>query len=108
MPVLLGLSLLSGVISLILLRRESRTRLFILTALATLCVLAVIVLTRLVNVPINDALMTWSATAPPPNLAELWTPGEKVHTIRTILSLVGFACLVFPATTRPLRTTSYY
>jgi len=108
MPVLLGLSLLSGVVSLILLRRESRTQLFIFTALATLCVLVVIVLTRVVNVPINDALMTWNATAPPSNLAELWAPWEKVHTIRTVLSLVGFACLVFPSTNRPLRTTSYY
>ena len=108
MPVLLGVSLLSGVISLILLRRESRTSMFIFSALATLCVLAVIVMTRLVNVPINEALMTWSATAPPPNWQELWAPWERVHTIRTVVSLIAFACLVFPATNRPLRTTSYY
>lgn len=108
MPVLLGVGLLSGLISLLLLRRERKTVLFTFTAVATLCVLAVIVMTRLVNVPINEALMTWSTTAPPENVMQLWAPWEKIHTIRTVVSLIGFACLVFPATNRPHKTTSYY
>lgn len=108
MPVLVGVSLLTGLLSLFLLRRERRTVLFTFTAIATLCVLAVVVMTRLVNIPINEALMTWSRTSPPENLMQLWAPWEKIHTIRTVVSLIGFACLVFPATNRPLRTTSYY
>lgn len=78
---------------------------FIFTAIATLCVLAVIVMTRLVNVPVNEALMTWRITAPPQNLMELWAPWEKVHTIRTVVSMIGFVCLIFTATTHHPNTT---
>ena len=94
MPILLFTSLLTGVISLVLLRRELRTRTFLFTAVATLCTLIVIVLTRSVNVPINEALMTWQVSSPPPNVMELWAPWEKIHTIRTIISLVGFSSLL--------------
>lgn len=100
MPVLLVVSLMSGAITLLLLRRDYKSSHFIFTAIATLCVLAVIVMTRLVNVPVNEALMTWSRTTPPQNLMELWAPWEKAHTIRTVVSLIGFASLVFAATTR--------
>lgn len=93
MPILLFTSLLSGVVSLGLLRRELRTKTFAFTAVATLCTLVVIVLTRMVNVPINEALMTWQASSPPPNVMELWSPWEQTHTIRTIISLIGFSSL---------------
>lgn len=94
MPILLFTSLLSGLISLVLLRRELRTKTFLFTAVATLCTLIVIVLTRSVNVPINEALMTWQASSPPPNVMELWSPWEQIHTIRTIVSLIGFSSLL--------------
>ena len=94
MPILLFTSLLTGVISLVLLRRELRTKTFLFTAVATLCTLIVIVLTRSVNVPINEALMTWQVSSPPPNVMELWSPWEQTHTIRTIVSLIGFSSLL--------------
>ena len=94
MPILLFTSLFTGVISLVLLRRELRTKTFVFTAVATLCTLIVIVATRLVNVPINEALMTWQASSPPPNVMELWSPWEQIHTIRTIVSLIGFSSLL--------------
>jgi uncharacterized membrane protein len=94
MPILLFTSILTGLISLVLLRRDLRTKTFLFTAVATICTLIVIVLTRSVNVPINEALMTWQASAPPPNVMELWAPWEKIHTIRTIVSLVGFSSLL--------------
>ena len=105
MPVLIIGSLLSGAVSLVLLRRDYKSSQFIFTAIATLCVLAVIVMTRLVNVPVNEALMTWRVAAPPQNLMELWAPWERVHTIRTVVSMIGFVCLAFVATTRHSNTT---
>jgi uncharacterized membrane protein len=105
MPVLIVVSLLSGVITLVLLKRDYKSSQFIFTAIAMLCVLAVIILTRLVNVPINEALMTWRINAPPQNLNELWAPWEKAHTIRTVVSMIAFVCLVFAATTRNSRPT---
>jgi uncharacterized membrane protein len=97
MPLLLIVSLLSGLISLVLLRRDYKGRAFIFTAIATLCTLFVIVLTRTVNVPVNEALMTWNVTSPPPNVMQLWSPWEKAHTIRTIVSLLGFSSLLIAA-----------
>jgi hypothetical protein len=94
MPILLLVSLLSGLISLFLLRRDYRNKIFIFTILATLATLFVIVLTRLVNVPINEALMTWQVSSPPANVMELWAPWEKAHTVRTIVSLLGFSSLI--------------
>ena len=94
MPILLGVCLLSGLISLLLLRRNVKSKTFIFTVVATLCTLFVIVLTRAVNVPVNEALMTWQASSPPPNVMELWSPWEQAHTIRTIVSLIGFSSLL--------------
>ena len=94
MPILLFTSLLSGLISLVLLRRELKTKTFVFTLIATLATLSVVVLTRAVNIPINEALMTWQASSPPPNVMELWSPWEKIHTIRTIVSVIGFSSLL--------------
>ena len=95
MPVLLVVSLLSGAITLVLLRREYKSSQFVFTAVATLCVLAVIVMTRSINVPLNETLMTWQASSPPENLMQLWAPWEGSHTIRTVISLIGFASLSY-------------
>jgi uncharacterized membrane protein len=98
MPVLLVGSVLAGVLSLILLRRNYKSRLFIFTMIATLCTLGVIVLTRLINVPINETLMTWQVSSPPENVMQLWAPWEGSHTIRTVIALLGFASLAWAET----------
>jgi uncharacterized membrane protein len=59
-------------------------------ALVFACAFAV---TRIVNFPINDALMTWDAASPPVNLREQWVPWEKAHTERAILATAAFALL---------------
>jgi hypothetical protein len=100
MPVLFTVSILAGVTSTFLLRRNYKSKDFIFTVIATLCTLAIVVMVRLVNVPINEALMTWSVSSPPQNVMQLWAPWEQVHTIRTVLSLIGFTCLLLVATTR--------
>lgn len=100
MPILLGVSLLAGIISLFLLRKDYRSKGFIFTAVATPCTLFVIVLTHAVNVPINEALMTWQVSSPPPNVMQLWSPWEQAHTIRTIVSLLGFSSLLVTAVSR--------
>jgi uncharacterized membrane protein len=103
MPVLIISSLLAGIISLVLLRGDNRSKEFLLTAIATLCVLGVAVMTRMVNVPVNEALMTWQVSSPPDNVMQLWEPWEKIHTIRTIVSIAGFCCLIGGVTTRNSR-----
>ena len=101
MPVLLVGSLVAGVISLVLLRRNYQNKVFIFTTIATLCTVGVVILTRLINVPVNETLMTWQASSPPENVMQLWAPWEGSHTIRTIMAVIGFASLSYAATTRP-------
>ena len=98
MPVLLVGSLLAGVISLVLIRRDYQGREFIFTAIASLCTLGVIIITRLINVPINETLMTWQVSSPPENVMQLWAPWEGAHTIRTVIALLGFASLCYAFT----------
>jgi uncharacterized membrane protein YraQ (UPF0718 family) len=101
MPVLLVGGLLAGVISLVLLRRNYQSREFIFTIIAMLCTACVVILTRLINVPINETLMTWQISTPPENVMQLWAPWEGSHTIRTVIAVLGFASLAYAATSSP-------
>lgn len=50
-----------------------------------------VAIARIVNVPINDALMTWSASAPPPDMRARWAPWESAHAVRAAASVPAFA-----------------
>jgi uncharacterized membrane protein len=91
MPILMGIAILSNVAWLVLIRSRVGSWGFSFLVLATLAYVSVAVLTRTVNVPINDLLMTWNASSPPPNVLEIWTRWERVHTIRTCVAVAGFA-----------------
>jgi uncharacterized membrane protein len=106
MPVLLVGSVLAGLISLILTRRDYRSNEFIFTGIATICTLVVIVVTRLINVPINETLMTWQVSSPPENVMQLWAPWEGAHTIRTVIALLGFASLIYAVTVTAKRQSA--
>ena len=85
MPPLTLAALLSALIWLVSLRSQWTSIQFWLLA-ASVCGLAIsAVLTRAVNVPLNNQLMTWSVDAPPENLRELWDPWDRVNTIRAIV-----------------------
>jgi uncharacterized membrane protein len=101
MPVLLFGSLLSGIVVLILRRRDFSSRAFIFTAVAVVCTALVVILTLLINVPVNETLMTWQAATPPENVMQLWEPWEGSHTLRTLIALVGLAALSFALASRP-------
>jgi uncharacterized membrane protein len=55
-------------------------------------------ITRAVNVPLNDQLMTWSFAAPPPNIRETWAAWERANTMRAAVA-VGVLILVSLALT---------
>ena len=91
MPILMGIAILSSVTWLVLIRSRVGSQGFVFLALATLAFVSIVVLTRAVNVPINDLLMTWNASSPPPDVMEIWVRWEQVHTVRTCVAVVGFA-----------------
>lgn len=94
MPVLQIAALLSTLTWLFFLRSDVRSSQFAVIALAAICLLVVFGLTIAINVPINNALMTWNATAPPGDAMEIWKRWEQVNTIRAIISPIGFALQV--------------
>jgi uncharacterized membrane protein len=98
-PLMLGAAL-GGLAWLLLVRSQWRLAEFWLIA-ASLCgIILIAAATRLVNVPLNDQLMTWSANSPPANLRELWAPWERIDTIRTIVSVGVFALEVLALSLR--------
>jgi uncharacterized membrane protein len=94
MPPLILAAGLAGLTWLLLVRSQWRGAEFWLIAAFTCGIVFIAVLTRAVNVPLNDQLMTWSIAAPPSNLRELWAPWERVHIIRTAAAVVAFALAV--------------
>ena len=91
MPVLQIAALLSTLTWLFLLRSDVRSSQFAVVALAAICLLVVFGLTMAINVPINNTLMTWNASAPPGDAMEIWKRWEQVNTVRAIISPIGFA-----------------
>jgi uncharacterized membrane protein len=86
MPALQIAAILSSLAWLFLLGSSSSRPEFALLAVTAAGSVVVFAITLLVNVPINKKLMTWSASAPPANVSELWKPWEKGNTVRTILA----------------------
>lgn len=95
MPVLMGIAILSSIAWLVWIRSRIGTASSLFLALGTLALIAVAILTRTVNVPINTQLMTWSTSSPPPDMMQIWARWEQAHTVRTVLATLGFACELF-------------
>jgi len=91
MPILIIAAVLSSAIWLFFLRSCSKSVEFLMLALATIGIISVFSVTRTVNVPINNQLMHWKASAPPPDIMELWRPWEQAHTVRTVVAVLAFA-----------------
>jgi uncharacterized membrane protein len=94
LPITAG-AVFGGLIWVWLVRSRWRNTEFWCAAVSSVAMIMAAALTRIVNFPINDALMTWSAAAPPPNIRELWAPWEHVHTIRAALSVGAFVLQAF-------------
>jgi uncharacterized membrane protein len=91
MPILMIGAVGASILWTILLRPHWTAVEFWLVSGASIAMVCTLVLTRAVNVPINEQLMSWSIQAPPANLMQLWAPWEKVHSIRTVLAIAAFA-----------------
>jgi len=90
MPALVVVTIVACIAWLALLRPHRRGAEFWLVIGTTAGIVMCGILTRLVNVPLNDQLVKWSVSFPPPNVHELWAPWEGAHAIRTIIALAAF------------------
>lgn len=89
MPLLMATVIVAGGVSAFLSRRSSRAA-SVLFLLGSVAFAAVFVLTRMVNVPINDQLMTWQIANPPEDYWRIWQSWERAHSVRTILAVLAF------------------
>ena len=101
MPILIIVATLSAAVLAWGLRRSGDRSGLLLTVCGLSATLFIFVLTRIVNVPINELLMTWSAAAPPADRLRAWAPWEQAHTVRTLVAIAGFCCHLLAAIRTP-------
>jgi len=86
MPPLVLSALLAALAWLFMARSHRSSAEFWLVSASTCGIALIGVMTRAVNVPLNNKLMTWNVAAPPPDLRAIWAPWDRVNTIRTFVS----------------------
>ena len=77
---------------------------FYLLIVASVCIIAVALITRFGNIPINNQILTWSINSPPSNWAEFAQTWWQLQTLRTALAIGALAFLISAALAH--RTTS--
>jgi len=94
MPVPIIAALVSDALWLVLLRDRKESPSFLLLSAGTLALFLCVVITRAVNIPINNRLEKWSASSPPSDMTRIWARWERVHTVRTVLAVLAFALVL--------------
>jgi uncharacterized membrane protein len=94
MPLLVGAVVLASITWLVFIRSRPKGAEFWLVVGTVAGIVFCAVITRLVNVPLNDQLVSWSVAFPPPNVHALWAPWEGAHAIRTVAAVAAFVLSV--------------
>jgi uncharacterized membrane protein len=89
MAILLPLALLSALVTLVLLWRGGRTAAYWWMLAGFLLMVAALVVTLAVEVPIDNQIKTWTAATLPGDWRSVQTRWERFHTIRTFLSIAA-------------------
>lgn len=98
MQTLMALTFVTGLILTVRARDTER----LLAATATGTAIAVFLITRLGNVPINQEIKAWVVTGPPADYGEILTRWENFHIARVACAVVAFG-LVVAATQYPWK-----
>jgi uncharacterized membrane protein len=98
MAILLPLALLSALVTLALLWRGGRGPAFWWMAAGFLLMVAALVITLAVEVPIDHQINTWTAATLPGDWRSIQARWERFHTIRTFLSIAAVVAVTISAT----------
>ena len=98
MAILLPLSLLSALVTLALQWSGGRTAAFWWLAAGFLLMVAALVITLAVEVPIDNQIETWTAATLPGDWRSIQSRWELWHTIRTFTSIAAVAAVTINAT----------
>jgi uncharacterized membrane protein len=108
MAILLPLALLCALVTLALLWRGGRTAAFWWLLAGFLLMVAALVITLAVEVPIDNQIETWTATTLPADWRSIQARWELWHTIRTFLSIAAVVAVTVSGlvTARPDEPSS--
>jgi uncharacterized membrane protein len=93
MSVLMPAALVSTLISTVLLLRRGQTRSSVFTVSAFVLLLVAMIITLIVNVPIDGQIQSWTTTTLPADWSAIRDRWELYHGLRTLVSLTALACL---------------
>jgi uncharacterized membrane protein len=97
MAILLPLALLSALVTLALLWRDGRAAAFWWLLAGFLLMVATLVITLVVEVPIDNQIETWTAATLPGDWRSIQSRWELFHTIRTFLSIAAVVAATISA-----------
>jgi uncharacterized membrane protein len=97
MAILLPLALLSALVTLVLLWRSGRRAAFWWLAAGFLLMVAALVITLAVEVPIDNQIQDWTAATLPADWRSIQSRWELWHTVRTFLSIAALAAVTIGA-----------
>jgi uncharacterized membrane protein len=97
MAILLPLSLLSALVTLALLWREARGAAFWWLAAGFLLMVAALVITLAVEVPIDNRIQAWTAATLPADWRSIQARWQLWHTIRTFTSIAALVAATISA-----------
>ena len=98
LPAVVFLGVLFTILSTVLARGE-RPQFYVLVA-ASICILAVALITAFGNIPINNQIKVWNISSPPSNWKDLAQKWWLFQTVRTIAAMVGLSLLIIAALAR--------
>jgi uncharacterized membrane protein len=103
MAILLPFALLSALVTLVLARQEGHAAAFRWVAAGFLLMVAALVITLAVEVPIDNRIQTWTAATLPADWRSIQSRWELWHTVRTFASIAALAAVTISAvvTARP-------
>lgn len=79
---------------------------FYFTLASLILIIAALLITLLVEVPIDNQIKTWTATTAPPNWKDIQKTWGTFHALRTFASLAAIFCYVFPIIFNKTQTSS--
>jgi uncharacterized membrane protein len=95
MSVLMPSAVLSGIIVCTVLFRRGHTRSGGLALVSMLLLLSAMAITLTVNVPIDRRIQTWTTVTVPSDWMATRDRWEYYHGLRTLISVLAFACLLW-------------
>ena len=97
MSILLPFALLSALITLVLARQEGHAAAFRWVAAGFLLMVAALVITLAVEVPIDNRIQTWTVATLPADWRSIQSRWELWHTVRTFASIAALAAVAIGA-----------